>query len=115
MNMPGMDGAQLAGALKQDSATAPMTLLLLSSSGTRLSEAESHLRGFAASLAKPVRSSELLDCLVARIVRLDQEAPAAADSPPAVVPGGAGEEPAGGPAPTIGAWSCSSRTTRQTS
>jgi signal transduction histidine kinase/CheY-like chemotaxis protein/HPt (histidine-containing phosphotransfer) domain-containing protein len=86
MNMPGMDGAQLAGALKQDSATAPMILLLLSSSGTRLSEAESRLRGFAASLTKPVRSSELLDCLVARIVRLDQEAPAAENSPPTATP-----------------------------
>jgi two-component system, sensor histidine kinase and response regulator len=71
LNMPGMDGIELAGLLKADAATAPMTLFLLSSSGQRLSSAESHLRGFVASLTKPVRQSELFDCL---ITGLSQEA-----------------------------------------
>ena len=64
LNMPGMDGIELADALKADQATAAMTLFLLSSSGERLGAAESHLRGFAGCLTKPVRSSELFDCLI---------------------------------------------------
>ncbi len=64
LNMPGMDGVELARAMKADPATAPTMLFLLSSSGHRLDAAESHLTGFAASLTKPVRSSELFDCLI---------------------------------------------------
>jgi PAS domain S-box-containing protein len=64
LNMPGMDGIELARTLKDDPATAPTMLFLLSSSGHRLEAAESHLTGFAASLTKPVRSSELFDCLI---------------------------------------------------
>ena len=64
LNMPGMDGIELARTLKADPATAPTMLFLLSSSGHRLESAESHLTGFAASLTKPVRSSELFDCLI---------------------------------------------------
>ncbi len=64
LNMPGMDGMELARALKADQATASTMLFLLSSSGHRLEPAASHLTGFAASLTKPVRSSELFDCLI---------------------------------------------------
>ena len=64
LNMPGMDGIGLAEALKDNPATATMTLFLLSSSGERLGAAESHLKGFAGCLTKPVRSSELFDCLI---------------------------------------------------
>ena len=64
LNMPGMDGIELAQALKTDPSTAETVLFLLSSSGHRLEPAESHLTGFAASLTKPVRSSELFDCLI---------------------------------------------------
>jgi two-component system sensor histidine kinase/response regulator len=64
LNMSDMDGIELAAHLKADPATAAMTLLLLSSSGERLGVAESQRRGFAASLTKPVRQSELYDCLV---------------------------------------------------
>ena len=65
--MPGMDGIELAARLKSDAATAGMTLFLLSSSGERLGAAESHLRGFATTLTKPVRSSELFDCLISNL------------------------------------------------
>ena len=68
LNMPGMDGFDLAAALKADPSTAPMTLFLLSSSGERLSAAECHLRGFAASLTKPARSSELFDVLISNMI-----------------------------------------------
>jgi two-component system, sensor histidine kinase and response regulator len=64
LNMPGMDGIELASTLKADASTAPMTMFLLSSSGERLGAAEAHLRGFAGSLTKPVRASELFDCLI---------------------------------------------------
>jgi len=64
LNMPGMDGIELARTLKADPATAQTMLFLLSSSGHRLEAAESHLTGFAASLTKPVRASELFDCLI---------------------------------------------------
>ena len=64
LNMPGMDGIELARALKAQPSTAETMLFLLSSSGHRLESAESHLTGFAASLTKPVRSSELFDCLI---------------------------------------------------
>jgi two-component system, sensor histidine kinase and response regulator len=64
LNMPGMDGIELARTLKGDASTAPTMLFLLSSSGQRMDPAESHLTGFAASLTKPVRSSELFDCLI---------------------------------------------------
>jgi PAS domain S-box-containing protein len=64
LNMPGMDGLELASMLKARPSAASMLLFLLSSSGDRLGAAESHLRGFAGSLTKPVRSSELFDCLI---------------------------------------------------
>jgi PAS domain S-box-containing protein len=64
LNMPDMDGIEVAAALKADPATAKMTLILLSSSGERLDAAESHLRGFAGSLTKPVRQSELYNSLI---------------------------------------------------
>ena len=64
LNMPGMDGIELAETLKGDPTAAAISLFLLSSSGERLGAAESHLRGFAGSLTKPVRSSELFDCLI---------------------------------------------------
>ena len=65
LNMPGMDGIELASVLKgAPDTTAATTLFLLSSSGERLGAAECHLRGFAGSLTKPVRPSELFDCLI---------------------------------------------------
>jgi two-component system sensor histidine kinase/response regulator len=64
LNMPDMDGIELAGILKADPETAGMVLFLLSSSGERLGAAEAHLKGFADSLTKPVRQSELFDCLI---------------------------------------------------
>jgi two-component system sensor histidine kinase/response regulator len=75
LNMPDMDGIELAKLLKTDPATAPMTLFLLSSSGERLSAAESHLRGFAASMTKPVRSSELFDCLITNLTNATSPIP----------------------------------------
>jgi PAS domain S-box-containing protein len=83
LNMPGMDGMELAGILKADAKTAPMALFLLSSSGERLSAAECHLRGFAGSLTKPVRPSELFDCVISS---LNEPAPPVLSTPPSADP-----------------------------
>jgi PAS domain S-box-containing protein len=64
LNMPGMGGMELAEILKAHPETATIALFLLSSSGGRLGTAEAHVRGFAGSLTKPVRPSELFDCLI---------------------------------------------------
>ena len=74
LNMPDMDGLELAGLLKADPATANTTLFLLSSSGERLGVAETRRRGFAASLTKPVRQSELYDCLITSLSEDDAAA-----------------------------------------
>ena len=91
LNMPGMDGIELARTLKTDPATAQTMLFLLSSSGHRLEAAESHLTGFAASLTKPVRASELFDCLITSLnsgTSLDAgEAPEAERAEPAETSG----------------------------
>lgn len=80
LNMPAMDGMELAEVLKGDPTTASTQLFLLSSSGQLLGEAECHLRGFAASLTKPVRSSELFNCLISHAVDATVVPPAQASS-----------------------------------
>ena len=72
LNMPGMDGIELASVLKADPATAaddPVPAELLGRAAR--AQRESHLRGFAGSLTKPVRSSELFDCLITGAQRRD--------------------------------------------
>jgi PAS domain S-box-containing protein len=95
LNMPGMDGMELARELKANAATASTMLFLLSSSGNRLEPGASHLTGFAASLTKPVRSSELFDCLITTMnsgLQTDRDEVDAAERPDkaAVAPGAAG-------------------------
>ena len=81
LNMPGMDGMELAHTLKADPATQGTVLFLLSSSGQRLEAAESHLTGFAASMTKPVRASELFDCLITSLHSGEARQPAVAPTP----------------------------------
>jgi PAS domain S-box-containing protein len=68
LNMPGMDGLELTERLHADAANGEVTVFLLSSSGERLNAAEREARGIRASLTKPVRVSELLDCLMTGLV-----------------------------------------------
>ena len=70
MHMPGMDGAMLAKAIRDAGHTLP--LVLFSSHGRK--EATDNL--FAATLAKPLRQSQLFDTLVSLLAR--EEAPKAA-------------------------------------
>ncbi|AIE86900.1 hybrid sensor histidine kinase/response regulator [Fimbriimonas ginsengisoli] len=58
MHMPGMDGVEVAQALRKDSRTSAIPLVLLSSSGISQTEAESESL-FDAVIFKPIRSSPL--------------------------------------------------------
>jgi two-component system, sensor histidine kinase and response regulator len=62
MQMPEMDGMQLARSIKSDPALAHTRLILLTSMGPRKSSAWEEA-GFSASLSKPVRQSQLFDCI----------------------------------------------------
>jgi len=61
--MPGMDGFELARAIKSDSNFASMHLVLLTSYGQRGDGTTAREAGVAAYLTKPVRQSQLFNCL----------------------------------------------------
>jgi CheY-like chemotaxis protein len=64
MQMPGMDGMELARAIKADPALSPIRLVLLTSMGRRGEGEEASQSGIEAYLTKPVRQSDLHDALV---------------------------------------------------
>jgi two-component system, sensor histidine kinase and response regulator len=64
MQMPGMDGMELARRIKADAALSPIRLVLLTSMGRRGEGEEASQSGIEAYLTKPVRQSELYDALV---------------------------------------------------
>jgi PAS domain S-box-containing protein len=61
--MPGMDGFDLARAIKGDTAISSVRLVLMPSYGQRGHGRTARAAGIAAYLIKPVRQSELFDCL----------------------------------------------------
>jgi two-component system sensor histidine kinase/response regulator len=63
LNMPEMDGLDVARVLREDSATSAARLFLLSSSG-RVKADVATAAGLSGSLTKPVRKSDLYNCLV---------------------------------------------------
>ncbi len=65
MQMPGMDGADLARAIKADEALAPTRLVLMTSLGERGDARRLEEMGFAAFLVKPARQSDVFDSLSA--------------------------------------------------
>jgi len=69
MVMPGMDGAELGRKIKADAALRPTILVMLTSQGLRGDAAEMKRIGYSAYLTKPVRPSELFDCLTAVLNR----------------------------------------------
>jgi CheY-like chemotaxis protein/HPt (histidine-containing phosphotransfer) domain-containing protein len=65
MQMPGMDGEDLARAIKSDKALAQTILVLMTSIGQRGDARHMADLGFAGYLVKPARQSDLFDCLAA--------------------------------------------------
>jgi len=61
--MPGMDGFEVARTIKADPNIAGMRLVMLTSFGERGHGATAREAGVAAYLTKPVRQSQLFDCL----------------------------------------------------
>jgi two-component system, sensor histidine kinase and response regulator len=64
MQMPNMDGMELARRIKADPALSPIRLVLLTSMGRRGEGEEASQSGIEAYLTKPVRQSDLYDALV---------------------------------------------------
>ena len=62
--MPGLDGFALAEAIKSDPELSQVCLVLLSSAGEREDGIRSRNAGISAYLSKPVRQSQLFDCLI---------------------------------------------------
>jgi CheY-like chemotaxis protein len=62
--MPGMDGLELAQAIKADPVFAPVRMVLLSSVSQRGQRSAAQQAGIAATLTKPVRQSHLYNCLM---------------------------------------------------
>ncbi|MGH7528157.1 MAG: response regulator [Gemmatimonadales bacterium] len=90
MMMPGMDGLQLARAIRGSPEVPPMGLLLLTSVGGQGEPAEARRAGVDAYLTKPIRQAQLVDCLATMLGR--NGAPARTDAPaptvePFIVPG----------------------------
>jgi CheY-like chemotaxis protein/HPt (histidine-containing phosphotransfer) domain-containing protein len=65
MQMPGMDGEDLARVIKSDEALAQTILVLMTSIGNRGDARHMADLGFAGYLVKPARQSDLFDCLAA--------------------------------------------------
>jgi PAS domain S-box-containing protein len=65
MMMPGMDGATLGRAILADETLKSIPLVMMTSLGQRGDAHRFREMGFAAYLIKPVRQSDLHDCLVA--------------------------------------------------
>jgi PAS domain S-box-containing protein len=62
--MPEMDGLELARHIKADPALAGVRLILLTSLGVRGQREQARAAGIEGYLVKPVRQSQLFDCLV---------------------------------------------------
>ncbi len=86
MQMPGMDGLELARTIQADPALAPTQLVLLTSQGQRGDAREAQAAGYAAYLIKPVREAHLYACLTT-VRKQCEPGPPPADRParPALV------------------------------
>ncbi|MGE0821421.1 MAG: response regulator [Candidatus Binatia bacterium] len=67
MHMPGMDGIELARAIKADQTIAATRLVMLTSVGQYGDVEAARQAGIEAYLTKPVRQSDLYDCLISLI------------------------------------------------
>ncbi len=63
MQMPGMDGATLGKRIKEDASLQKIRLIMMTSIGERGDSARMARAGFSAYLTKPIKQSQLYDCL----------------------------------------------------
>ena len=96
LNMPDVDGIELGRTIAADITIPPVKLVLLTSSGQAGEAARAREAGITTYLTKPVRQSQLHDCLATLLVVPPDVAP------PDVVPPGATDLPAGRPSPREG-------------
>lgn len=75
MLLPGMDGMELARAIKSDPLIAQTKLVMLTSFAMRGHGDEARQSGIAAYLTKPVRQTHLRNCLLQVMHRPDQAGP----------------------------------------
>jgi two-component system, sensor histidine kinase and response regulator len=90
LHMPGIDGIELAHAIKEDPSIAATKLILLTSMGLRGESEQARRVGFAAYLTKPVRQSKLYDA-IATVVGSPSEERSSPAAAPLVDRRGAGE------------------------
>jgi len=81
MQMPGMDGAELAKRIKETKQIAETLLIMMTSMGWPGTGTHMEREGFAAFLTKPVRQSQLYDCLALVVGRKR----ASADAPGKII------------------------------
>ncbi|HVZ65651.1 MAG TPA: PAS domain S-box protein [Lacunisphaera sp.] len=86
MQMPEMDGLTLARAIKAEPAIARTRLIILTSLGHVMSNAELKANGIDAYLIKPVKQSRLFDCLVDVVGQAMAESVFAKPASPAAAP-----------------------------
>ena len=75
MQMPNMDGAELGVKIKKDPVLRGTMMVMLTSRGMRGDAAEIKEIGFAAYLTKPVKRTQLFDCLVTVFGSKPRQAP----------------------------------------
>jgi len=73
MQMPEIDGEELGRLIKKDPNLATTVLIMVSSLGTRGDAARLKNIGFAAYLTKPIKRSQLYDCLAATAGRFKEK------------------------------------------
>ncbi|MGH9750932.1 MAG: response regulator [Candidatus Polarisedimenticolia bacterium] len=84
MQVPGMDGLELARAIRRDASIRGVRLVMLTSAGVRGTAGEVRRAGFQAYLTKPVRQSQLYDCLATVSGRTVEDAASASPAAPLV-------------------------------
>ncbi|MDH3600355.1 MAG: response regulator, partial [Candidatus Tectomicrobia bacterium] len=72
MHMPGMDGLELARLIKGEPAIASLRLVMLTSAGDHDDVEAARQAGLIGFMSKPVRQSQLYDCLVTAMSRTHQ-------------------------------------------
>jgi PAS domain S-box-containing protein len=85
LQMPGVDGLELAARLKEDPGLGRPTVILMTSLDTVIAPGEMSAAGLAACLTKPVRQSTLHDALMTALSRRGA-APRAPAASPAAAP-----------------------------